>query len=108
MTALGGAALAATLLTAPAAAQAPGQPSAWTAVACDRACLIGFLHRYLDALTHKDPSRAPLAKSAMFTENDVAMPIGQGLWRTISGASPNGLEVADTQTGEAAWFGLVY
>ena len=108
ITALGGAALAAALLGSPAAAQAPGEASAWTAVTCDRACLIGFLHRYMDALTHKDPSRAPLAKGAVFTENDVAMPIGQGLWRTISGASPTGLEAADTQNGEAAWFGLVY
>ena len=97
------------IATAPSAsAQVPGEASAWTAVACDRACLIGFLHRYMDALVHKDPARAPLAKGAMFTENDVAMPIGQGLWRTISGASDTGLEAADTQTGEAAWFGLVY
>jgi hypothetical protein len=92
----------------PASAQAPGQPSAWIAVGCDHACLIGYLHRYMDALVHRDLARAPLARGAGFTENDVAMPFGQGLWRTISGASDTGLEVADPQTGEAAWFGLVY
>ena len=92
----------------PALAQVPGQPSAWIAVACDHACLIGHLHRYMDALVHRDPARAPLAKGVRFTENDVAIPIGRGLWRTISGASDTGLEVADPQTGETAWFGLVY
>ena len=91
----------------PAAAQPPGALSAYTAVACDRACLIDDLHRYMDALTHHAPSRAPLAKSVMFTENDVAMPIGEGLWGSIGGASAAGLELADPSTGQAAWFGLV-
>ena len=100
-------AVAALLAAGPASAQAPGQASAWTAVACDRACLIGQLHRYMDALTHKDPSRARLDKGVTFTENDVAMPIGEGLWGSISGASDAGLEVADPTTGQAAWFGLV-
>ncbi len=104
----GGLAVGACLIALPAAAQMPGEASAWTAVACDHACLVGFLHRYMDALVHKDPARAPLAQGIRFTENDVAMPIGKGLWRTISGASDKGLEVADTKTGEAAWFGLVY
>ena len=106
--ALGAAAFGAALLSSPANAQAPGQPSAFIPVACDHACLIGYLHRYMDALVHQDPAKAPFAKGVMFTENDVAMPIGKGLWRTVSGASDTGLEVADTQTGQAAWFGLVY
>ena len=98
---------AALIMAAPAAAQVPGQASAYAAVACDRACLTGLAHRYMDALTHKDPKRAPFAKDVMFTENDVALPIGKGLWGTISGASPERLEVADPSTGQAAWFGVV-
>ena len=96
------------VLASPAAAQAPGHQSAYTPVACDHACLIGDLHRYMDALVHKDPKRAPLAAGVTFTENDVVMPIGEGLWGTVSGASETGLEVADPVTGQAAWFGLVY
>ena len=61
----------------------------------------------MDALVHKDPSRAPFARGVMFTENDVAMPIGEGLWGSISDASADGLELADPSTGQAAWFGLV-
>jgi hypothetical protein len=88
-------------------AQAPGERSAVIATDCDRACLIGFLHSYLDALVHKDPARAHFAKTVRFTENDVQMPIGDGLWGSISAVAQTGLEVADTQTGNAAWFGTV-
>ena len=99
--------IVAALLASPAAAQAPGHASAWTPIECGRDCLIGYLHRYMDALTHKDPSRAPFATNVVFTENDVAMPIGEGLWGSINGASDTGLELADPSTGQAAWFGLV-
>jgi hypothetical protein len=105
---LHGLAALAFVVAAPALVQSPGQPSAWSTPACDHACLIGYLHRYMDALVHRNPALAPFGKGVMFTENDVAMPIGKGLWRTISGASDKGLEVADPSTGEAAWFGLVY
>ena len=98
------AAFAGMLLACPAAAQAPGQASAWTTISCDHACLVGYLHRYMDALVHKDPSRAPFARAVTLTENDVAMPIGEGLWGSISDASADGLEVADPTTGQAAWF----
>ena len=94
-------------LTSLARAQAPGEPSAVIASDCDRSCLIGFLHSYLDALVHKDPGRAEFGRSARFTENDVEMPLGDGLWHSISAVAPTGLELADTQTGNAAWFGTV-
>jgi len=89
-------------------AQAPGERSAVIPTDCNHACLLGFVHSYMDALVHKDPSRAHFAKDVRFTENDVEMPLGRdGLWGSISGAAPTGLEVADTTTGNAAWFGTV-
>ena len=91
-----------------AAAQAPGHSSAFIAKDCDHACLVGFLHSYLDALTHKDRGRAHFAADVRFTENDVEMPLGnEGLWASISAVAASGLEVADTTTGNAAWFGTV-
>jgi hypothetical protein len=88
-------------------AQAPGERSAVIATDCERSCLISALHSYMDALAHKDPGRAHFAKSVRFTENDVEMPIGDGLWGSVSGVAQTGLEVADPQTGNAAWFGTV-
>src|SRR4029077_12421268 len=61
-----------------------------------------------DALVHKDPGRAHFSDSVRFTENDVEMPLGHdGLWASISSVAHTGLEVADTTTGNAAWFGTV-
>jgi hypothetical protein len=88
-------------------AQAPGERSAVIPTDCDRACLIGFLHSYLDALVHKEPARAHFAKTVRFTENDVEMPIGDGLWNSVGDVAQTGLEVADAETGNAAWFGTV-
>ena len=88
-------------------AQAPGEPSAVLSVDCDRSCLLGFLHSYLDALVHKDPARAAFAKNVRFTENDVEMPLGDGLWNSVGAVASTGLEVADSRTGNAAWFGTV-
>ncbi len=89
-------------------AQAPGERSAVIPTDCNRACLLGFVHAYMDALVHKDRARAHFSKDVRFTENDVEMPLGRdGLWGSVSGAAPTGLEVADTTTGNAAWFGTV-
>ncbi|MGH8227462.1 MAG: hypothetical protein ACREU3_06115, partial [Steroidobacteraceae bacterium] len=71
-------------------------------------CLVGFTRRYMDALAHHDPSRVPFARHVKFTENDVVMPIGAGLWGSIGRYSPDALTAADTRTGNAAWFGLVW
>lgn len=88
-------------------AQAPGEASAVLPKDCDRACLIGFLDSYMDALAHKDPGRARFASRVRFTENDVELPVGSGLWGSVSSVAKTGLEVADVDTGNAAWFGTV-
>ena len=55
-----------------------GQPGA----ACDRACLQGVADAYLAALVAHDPSKAPMAPNAKFTEQAQPMPIGEGqLWK---------------------------
>jgi hypothetical protein len=102
------AAVAATLLGAPAGAQAPGEPSAVNIPTCDRACLIGFTRDYMDALVKKSPKALKLADNVQFTENNVVIPIGKGLWNSISKVAPTALEAADPLTGQAAWFGVVW
>jgi hypothetical protein len=92
----------------PAHAQAPGEPSAVWPQDCDHDCLIAIGWRYIDALAHRDAARAPLARNARFTENDVLMRIGSdGLWGTIDSAAKSALTAADSETGNVAWLGTV-
>jgi hypothetical protein len=77
------------------------------AVTCDRGCLIGVADRYMEALLAKDPGRLPWAKSVRYTENSVALMIGDGLWGSITGKSATPLQAADPATGSVAWFGVV-
>ena len=96
------------LLAVPASAQSYGGRSALPRIDCDRTCLEGFAKSYVAALAAKDPSRAPFAKDVKFTENSVELPIGDGLWGTVTAADPNaGMIPADTETGNVAWFGNV-
>ena len=102
--------LAAAALTAATAAvaQAPGQRSAVINPKCDRECLLGYSRNYLKAMASHDVDAAKLASHVKFSENDVLMPVGNdGLWGTITKVREGALEVADKQTGNAAWFGIV-
>jgi hypothetical protein len=74
---------------------------------CDRACLYGFLDQYLDALKAKDPSRLPLAKGFRYSENNVMMKIGDGVWGTVTGLGAYNLRMADPVNGEVGFYGIV-
>ena len=63
-----------------AATAAKSDESAQKGAACDRACLQGFVDKYLDALVAHDPSSLPVAKGVKYTENTAQMPLGDGLW----------------------------
>jgi len=89
-------------------AQLPGEPSAVIKMTCDRNCLIGMARSYMAALVKHDPKAVAIAPGARFTENDVVIPVGKGAWKSISRVADTGLELADPQTGNAAWFGVVW
>jgi hypothetical protein len=74
---------------------------------CDYACLEGVADRYMAALAVRDPRTAPFAKDVKFTENNVAMEIGDGLWGTVTGVGPTTLKAADPATGMVGLFGTV-
>lgn len=74
---------------------------------CDRACLFGHLDDYLAALEAQDPGRARWANEVKFTENNVPLAIGDGLWGTITGRGDYDLRVADVATGQVGFFGVV-
>lgn len=101
-------ALAVVLLPFTAEAQAPGYASAVINPGCDYECLLDYTTNYIDALSARDASRARLAADVIFSENNVVMPVGNdGLWGTISGVRDGEMMVADVETGNAAWFGIV-
>jgi hypothetical protein len=87
--------------------------SAQTGGDCDSACLTGLVDDYLEAMLAFDGmalpgSLAPLpwAESVGFTENDVGLMIGDGLWGS-STAVGEGYTLADPATGNVLWFGIV-
>lgn len=69
---------------------------------CDRPCLSGFITKYLDALAAHDPRRLPLAPDIRFTENGVAIPLGEALWLTLGGLGKYRVDYLDTQAQQAA------
>jgi hypothetical protein len=76
---------------------------------CARECLEGIARKYLDALLQRNPSVAPLADHVTFSENNVALLLGDGLWGTITGRGPPATELlfADPQAGQVGFFGIV-
>ena len=55
---------------------------------CDRACLLKTADDYVAALVAHDPSKAPLAPNAKFTEQTKVMKIGEeGLWKSAISTS---------------------
>ena len=52
---------------------------------CDRTCMIELITQYADALVANDPSSLPLADTVKYTEDSEALPLGEGLWQTVTG-----------------------
>jgi hypothetical protein len=51
---------------------------------CDRACLIGMMQMYLDAVVAHDPTKVPISSTVKMTDNGVAAKPGDGLWKTAT------------------------
>ncbi|HMB74379.1 MAG TPA: hypothetical protein VKQ06_12470 [Gammaproteobacteria bacterium] len=74
---------------------------------CDRACLEGFVDRYLDAVIDNDPAAVPLADNVRFTENGQQLLIGDGLWNTMKSKGSYRLFVADVPAGQVGFIGTI-
>ena len=74
---------------------------------CDRACLEGMVNQYLSAMVAHDPSKAPFAKNAVFTEDTVKLPLKEGLWFTSTGLGDYKFYVSDLQSGQVGFVGTV-
>jgi hypothetical protein len=77
------------------------------AARCGRACLDGFVDRYLDALAANDPSHLPVTSNVKFTEDGQRLTLGDGLWNTCTGRGAYKFYMEDPQAGEVAFFGTM-
>ncbi len=75
---------------------------------CPRACMIGLMDQYLNALVAHDPSGLPLSKGVRFTENTEELKIGEGLWIGASEA-PTTFKVyaVDPATSQVVFYGVM-
>ena len=77
-------------------------------VACDRACLNGFVDRYLEAMQAHAASPELFARETKFTENGIRLPLGhEGLWFRMSGKGTYKFYVPDVETQQVAFIGTV-
>src|SRR5215831_14409903 len=75
---------------------------------CDRACLQGYMDRYLKAMLDRNVSDDLFARNVRFTENGIQLPLGnEGLWYGMSGLGSYRFYVPDIETQQVAMIGSV-
>lgn len=96
-----------TLLFSAVAVQfASARPTAVKTGGCDRACLEGFVGQYMEAVAAHDPSKLATTATVKYTENNVQMPLGEGLWQTSDGWGNYKVYTDDPQTGQVGFFAV--
>jgi hypothetical protein len=78
------------------------------ACAHSREELTAQMDAFLDALAARDASQVPWAEHVVFTENNVQLAVGDGVWNTCT-ALPRDydLKAVDPSTGQVSWFGHI-
>ena len=75
---------------------------------CGRACLEGFVDRYLEAMLEQEIDDDLFAREVKFTENGIRLPLGgEGLWYGMSGIGNYKFYVPDMETQQVAFIGTV-
>ncbi len=69
--------------------------------------LYAILDGYLQALADRNPAAVEWASQVHFTENNVALMVGDGAWNTATGLGDYDLRFADPLTGQVGMFGLL-
>ena len=62
------------------------------------------LDRFREALTARDPARVEWSPALRYTENNVALEPGDGVWNTLTALGPYDLRFADAAHGQVALF----
>ncbi len=84
-------------------APAPETPS--SPGPCNRDCLYAFVDKFFDAMLSRCTCNLPLAPDAKYTENELAVKPGEGMWKTFSGRGTYRIYLADPANGEAGYYG---
>lgn len=74
---------------------------------CDRACLAEALDAYLGAVVADDPAQAPLFVAFRQTENAVVVPLGEGVWDSVTGVGGLDRRYYDPVLSSAVFFGVL-
>ncbi|MGH9648414.1 MAG: hypothetical protein ACRD4E_16540 [Bryobacteraceae bacterium] len=69
---------------------------------CDRDCLRGVITQYQNAMVAHKPGSLAVSGKVRFTENSVAMKLGEGLWKNASGLGSYRQDILDVRQGGAA------
>ena len=75
--------------------------------ACDQACARSLSDGVLAAMIARDPSKAPLASSTRYTENGQPLPVGEGLWKTLTARGSYNIYLAAGPDADPAFFGSI-
>jgi hypothetical protein len=78
--------------------------AAQSSASCDNACLKGFIDGYIDALSHRDAAKLPVAKEVKYTENGRVLGLGEGFWLTAGTPIRYRDYIFDQSTGGVAAF----
>ena len=85
---------------------ADARPAPAKTADCDRACLNGFVDQYMAAVAAHDPSKLPHSANVRYTENNVEMKLGEGLWQTSDGWGSYKVYTDDPESGQVGFLGV--
>ncbi len=106
--ALGLAAGLANAASAPPVAQSLARAPDPSTNPCQRACLEGWVDKYLAAMRDGNVDPALFARHVTFTENGVRLPFGkEGLWHGMTALGTYKFYVPDVETQQVAFLGTV-
>lgn len=86
-----------TRATYPLAPAVPGE--------CNRECLYQFVDKFFDAMLSRCPCNLAFGPDAKYTENEIAVQLGEGMWKTFSGRGTYRVYLADPANQEAGYYG---
>jgi hypothetical protein len=73
---------------------------------CDRACLEGYVDKYMDAMLKHEAGKDLFAENVRFTENGVQLPFGnEGLWASMVGKGTYKFYGPDIEIQQVAFIG---